>query len=216
MFEMVGKSRRKLCMDCRKEQQKAWREANKEKLREAGSEWRKANRESVNAYAAQYRDRNRQLLNEKCRNISEEKRDQYNAARRAKRLKNPEKCAEQNARSYARRRERALEEMRQYAKQNPEIFISRNAARRARNALAFAGWDRELTDLVVAEAGNLRHLRKDCTGIDWHVDHIIPLRGKNVSGLHVYNNIAVIPAIMNRAKKNKLVAPKERSAPWSS
>lgn len=214
MFEIAGKSRRKVCTDCRKEQQKAWRLANSEKLRAAGAEWRSANKDRISSYSTQYRSQNREMLAEKCRNIPQEKRDQYNASRREKRLENPERYAEQSARSYAKRRDKALEEMRQYAKQNPQIFISRNAARRARNEQAVAGWSAELTELVTTEAGVLRRLRKEATGIDWHVDHVIPLRGKTVSGLHVYNNIAVIPAVVNRAKKNKFVS-QERGTSWS-
>jgi 5-methylcytosine-specific restriction endonuclease McrA len=60
----------------------------------------------------------------------------------------------------------------------------------------------ELTELVCSEAHKLRLLRKECTGIEWHVDHIIPLKGEMVSGLHIYSNLRVIPKIENLRKGN--------------
>ena len=42
------------------------------------------------------------------------------------------------------------------------------------------------------------------TGIPHEVDHIIPLQGKNISGLHVPWNLRVITKEENRKKNNKL------------
>ena len=44
------------------------------------------------------------------------------------------------------------------------------------------------------------------TGEQHHVDHIIPLQGKLVSGLHVENNLQVIPWLENIVKRNKFEA----------
>jgi len=38
------------------------------------------------------------------------------------------------------------------------------------------------------------------TGYDWHVDHIIPIKGKTVSGLHHQDNLRVVIGAENVRK----------------
>lgn len=42
----------------------------------------------------------------------------------------------------------------------------------------------------------------ELTGIKFHVDHIIPLRGKNVSGLHIPGNLRITTQTINQSKGN--------------
>lgn len=56
---------------------------------------------------------------------------------------------------------------------------------------------------MLEEAYELAALRTKLFGFSWHVDHVIPLQGKTVSGLHVPTNIQVIPWIDNVSKTNK-------------
>ena len=56
---------------------------------------------------------------------------------------------------------------------------------------------------IISEAYELAALRSSVTGVKHHVDHIIPLRGKTVSGLQTPENIQVIPWLDNQRKTNK-------------
>jgi hypothetical protein len=41
------------------------------------------------------------------------------------------------------------------------------------------------------------------SGVKFHVDHVVPMQGKNVSGLHVSENMQVLPASLNISKHNQ-------------
>lgn len=101
-------------------------------------------------------------------------------------------------------RENNLEKYKAYKKkyyeENKIDFFVRAAKRRATKNRATPSW---------ANTEKIKQIYIDCklisemTGITHQVDHIVPLKGQSVSGLHVEGNLCIIPANLNLAKYNK-------------
>ena len=95
--------------------------------------------------------------------------------------------------------ERALQ-IKEWQRNNPSIVRAHNAKRRASKLQATPQWaDLGKIQEVYTEAQRLTEL----LGIEMHVDHIVPLQGSLVSGLHVETNLQILPAVENLRKSNK-------------
>jgi hypothetical protein len=88
-------------------------------------------------------------------------------------------------------------------KQNLPAFAAAAAKRRAIKLNRTPSWITSDDLWIINEAHKLAAMRTKIIGIKFHVDHIIPLQGKLVSGLHVPSNIQVIPGSLNVSKHNK-------------
>lgn len=88
------------------------------------------------------------------------------------------------------RRRAPLRRSRLRAERPARAFIAKRL--RHRNQMPVWADERALRD-VYWWARELREL----TGIAHHVDHIIPLHGELVSGLHVAGNLRAVPADVN-------------------
>lgn len=119
--------------------------------------------------------------------------------------KNPEAKREYDRRSYEKNRLAIKEKNRRYAKENPENVSYRASKYRAAKGKSVPAWFGEFDRLVIEEAYDLARRRLEATGIEWHVDHMVPLQAKKSCGLHCAANIQVIPAIMNLEKRNRMV-----------
>lgn len=101
-------------------------------------------------------------------------------------------------------RERLRERDRKRAKDQPAYFTHKTQKRHTAKLLRTPAW---LTNQHWKEIETTYQLSQWCsevTGVRYNVDHIIPLQGKTVCGLHVPWNLRVIPAADNFKKGNRI------------
>ena len=98
------------------------------------------------------------------------------------------------------------EKVKQYAKdtklKNKGRVNAGTVARRLAKLNRTPAWLTPDEKWMIEQAYELAALRTKMFGFAWHVDHVIPLQGKLVSGLHVPKNLQVIPGVENVRKAN--------------
>lgn len=115
------------------------------------------------------------------------------ARRRARDDKNKQRSTPQS-------RERLNAVHRAWSKNNRGKLCAKETARKEAVRQRTPAWaDLGKVEKVYEEARMMTLLM----GESWHVDHVIPLQGKLVSGLHVHTNLQLLPALVNQQKKNK-------------
>lgn len=82
---------------------------------------------------------------------------------------------------------------------NPGYYTAESMRRHAAKMQRYPKW------LTKDDRRNIRELYKSAREQGLVVDHIIPLRGKTVSGLHVPWNLQLLTEEQNRVKSNHLI-----------
>ena len=153
----------------------------------AGIDRYKNNREAQLTSWQKWINNNRELHGTRVKRWQDANKDKVRADSKAWAKANPEKV-----------KAKALRHIRKH----PDAYTAHAVASVAKRAQRVPQWLTSDDRWMMREAYNLAKLRTHVFGFIWEVDHIIPLRGKLVSGLHVPTNLQVIPKTDNRSKRN--------------
>lgn len=102
----------------------------------------------------------------------------------------------------ASNKERLRDYFKQYKQENNGAVNALNKRRDLAKKQRTPAWLTDDDFWLMKEIYELAALRSKMSGFKWHVDHIVPLQGETVSGLHVPNNLQVIPYLDNILKRN--------------
>lgn len=127
-------------------------------------------------------------------------REKILAARRRYYQKHKEKMSAECREYYAANRSAVIAQKIEYGRRHPERVNARNAKRHAARLQRTPVWaDYEWINHAYLVAADMTAKM----GEPHEVDHIVPLQGARVSGLHVYDNLQILTRSQNTSKGNR-------------
>jgi exonuclease VII large subunit len=190
-FENFSKDKNRLdgyqrfCKTCVKE----YYETNKNKLSIQKQVYREVNKDKILAQKKQHYEKNKDKLLIQMQNYRDENKDYFTDYFKDYREVNKDKILIRN---------------KKYRQNNHEKIIATVSKRRSAKLNATPCWLTKQDFAEIEELYLCARMFRLYTGEEYHVDHIIPLQGKTVCGLHVPWNLQVIPAKENLSKSNKI------------
>ena len=172
---------------------KAYRETNRQQLNSRQKELRKNNPEKLKAYNKKAYNKNIEKIKLYNKEFYKAHVEKMYAKNKAYREANREKVYAYNKKYKENNPEKIKDWQKKYRENNRGVFTAIQAKRRARNLQATPAW-------VNLEA--IKEIYTQCPK-GYHVDHIVPMQGKNVCGFHVENNLQYLKANENIRKGNR-------------
>ncbi len=157
--------------------------------------------EARKAYQKAYAQRNREKAYQRVKEWREANPEKWAEQSKRYAKKYPEKSVARTQAWKARHPERAADVDKRTRQKNSARIAANRAKYRAVKLQATPAWLNKGHWFEIGCVYMYRDALKR-VGLNYHVDHVVPLRGKNVSGLHVPENLQVIPAVQNRLKNN--------------
>lgn len=154
-------------------------------------------------YHKKYYKENKEIADQYKRDWSEKNKEKVKLQKKQKYNLNVEAILENKRKYYLENREKILANKREYSKLNRSKKNANEAKRHSRKNQRTPSW---LTTEHLKQIEAFFWLSRDLyriTGEVYNVDHIVPLQGKNVCGLHVPWNLQVLPRDLNIKKGNK-------------
>ncbi|WP_143393275.1 hypothetical protein [Fimbriiglobus ruber] len=161
--------------------------------------YERENKERISKRTKLYRERVRVERSRKQKAYRDERKDKARDYHKAYYAANKQKLIRRERARYQAKRETILEQCRLYSKNNRAKVNALHSKRKAMQKQAIPSWvDFEAIRVFYEKAKELT--RK--TGIEYEVDHIVPIRSRRVCGLHCQQNLQVITAVENNRKNN--------------
>lgn len=105
--------------------------------------------------------------------------------------------------SRIRNKEKHLQRCKAWREANKGAVCADANKRRAMRVNATPAWLTEWDWFVISQTYDIAAKRTSTLNDKYVVDHIVPLRGKNVCGLHTPTNLQVVHWSLNASKNNK-------------
>lgn len=175
-FSKNGANKDKLqsyCKECQKEHRRAWKKNNQDKVKEYVNKWKINNQDYFKNYLQDYLPKWR-----------EENKEYWKDYYKINCEKQKEYSRNWHKHNRGKSNARAMKYYTSKKNRSPK-WLTTEHLRQIKIEYELATWCSKVM------------------GEQYHVDHIVPLQGKNVSGLHVPWNLQVIPAKANISKGNR-------------